>query len=169
MEKESIGEDWQRWLHEWGDRFLLFARQQVATAAEAEDLVQDAFIEIWTQRNLLPRLEPGLFFTRIRRLAIDRARQQQRRIRREQAFVDSAGAGMFESSPSGTSLDLEEALASLPQEQREVLVLRIWADQTFEEIGTTIGISPNTAASRHRYGLEALRRLMMETAHAPRT
>jgi RNA polymerase sigma-70 factor (ECF subfamily) len=46
----------------------------------------------------------------------------------------------------------------LPEEQREVLALKIWGEQTFEQIGASLGVPPNTAASRYRYALKTLRR-----------
>ncbi|BBM85383.1 RNA polymerase sigma factor [Candidatus Uabimicrobium amorphum] len=52
---------------------------------------------------------------------------------------------------------LTNGLSSLPQEQREVVVLKIWGNLTFKEIGTTVGISPNTAASRYQYALKHLK------------
>ena len=48
-------------------------------------------------------------------------------------------------------------LAALPAEQREVIVLKIWHEYTFEEIGELLEISPNTAAGRYRYGLQKLK------------
>jgi DNA-directed RNA polymerase specialized sigma24 family protein len=48
-------------------------------------------------------------------------------------------------------------LQLLPQDQREVIVLKIWHQHTFEEIGKLIDISPNTAAGRYRYGLQKLK------------
>ena len=53
-------------------------------------------------------------------------------------------------------------LEKLPPEQREVIVLKIWHEHTFEEIGDLLGISPNTAAGRYRYGLEKLRACLKE-------
>jgi RNA polymerase sigma-70 factor (ECF subfamily) len=49
------------------------------------------------------------------------------------------------------------ALEKLPGEQREVIVLKIWHEYTFEEIGELLELSPNTAAGRYRYGLQKLR------------
>ena len=49
-------------------------------------------------------------------------------------------------------------LARLPVEQREVIVLKVWHNYTFEEIGGLLEISPNTAAGRYRYGLHKIRR-----------
>ena len=48
-------------------------------------------------------------------------------------------------------------LKGLPADQREVIVLKIWHDYTFEEIGTILEISPNTAAGRYRYGLKKMK------------
>ncbi|MCX8089882.1 MAG: sigma-70 family RNA polymerase sigma factor, partial [Verrucomicrobiae bacterium] len=65
----------------------------------------------------------------------------------------------FERAPEAS--DAERAamrgLAALPQLQREVIVLKIWHQYTFEEIGALLGVSPNTAAGRYRYGMEKLR------------
>ena len=50
------------------------------------------------------------------------------------------------------------AVGRLPNEQREVLVMKIWNDLTFAEIASALGISQNTAASRYRYALAALKK-----------
>ena len=69
---------------------------------------------------------------------------------------------MWLESPDGsreTSLALQSALRMLPGEQREIVVLRIWGALTFEEAAAVIGISPNTAASRYRYGIAKLKEI----------
>jgi RNA polymerase sigma-70 factor (ECF subfamily) len=48
-------------------------------------------------------------------------------------------------------------LTELPVEQREVIVLKIWHQCTFEEIAAVMEIPANTAAGRYRYGLQKLR------------
>ena len=53
---------------------------------------------------------------------------------------------------------IETALKSLPAEQREVVVLKIWGGLTFQVIGEVLSISRDTAASRYRYALKACRR-----------
>ena len=55
------------------------------------------------------------------------------------------------------SLTLQSALAELPDEQREIMILRVWGQMTFEEAAATLDISPNTAASRYRYALAKLK------------
>ena len=43
------------------------------------------------------------------------------------------------------------------EDQRAIVHLKLWERQTFDQIAATLGISPNTAASRYRYGLDKLR------------
>jgi DNA-directed RNA polymerase specialized sigma24 family protein len=50
-----------------------------------------------------------------------------------------------------------ECLQKLPAEQREVIVLKIWHEHTFEEIGELLQLSPNTVAGRYRYGMDKMR------------
>ena len=50
-----------------------------------------------------------------------------------------------------------KCLADLPQDQREVIVLKIWHRYTFEAIADLLEISPNTVAGRYRYGIQKLR------------
>ncbi len=57
---------------------------------------------------------------------------------------------------------VERALAELPEEQREVFLLREKTEMTFEEIATLTGLSPNTVKSRMRYALERLQEALAE-------
>ena len=53
--------------------------------------------------------------------------------------------------------ELAVALGTLPEEQRAVVHLKLWAGLTFEAIAAALEIPPNTAASRYRYGIDKLR------------
>jgi RNA polymerase sigma-70 factor (ECF subfamily) len=53
--------------------------------------------------------------------------------------------------------EVSRALMSLPLEQREVVSMKCFDEMTFADIGKVLNISPNTAASRYRYGLQKLR------------
>lgn len=57
---------------------------------------------------------------------------------------------------------IEDALRTLPDPQRQVLVMRIWGELTFAQVADALDISPNTAASRYRYALENVRRQWRE-------
>ena len=55
---------------------------------------------------------------------------------------------------------LEGAVQQLSKDQQEVVVLKIWGELTFQEIADTLQISNNTAASRYRYALDKLKKLL---------
>ena len=56
--------------------------------------------------------------------------------------------------------EIEQALMGLSVEQRQVVAMKIWQDKTFAEIAEILDLSPNTAASRYRYALQALREVL---------
>ena len=60
---------------------------------------------------------------------------------------------------------MQRVLAKLPEEQREVVMLRIWGEMTFAEIAETLDENINTIAARHRYALAALKKLLPEECH----
>lgn len=145
---------------------LLFAKQFVGCVATAEDVVQDGFLRFWKSRESHPeeKRESHLYGC-VRWAALDYLRRAKRsRAREENYSADEATlSGRHESFEcpveSQETADLvESSLAKLPAEQREVVVLKVWAGLTLQEIGESLGISPNTASSRYRYALEALRR-----------
>ncbi|QJE98791.1 RNA polymerase sigma factor [Luteolibacter luteus] len=163
---------WQEWLAENGPRLILFARQQTRSSEDAEDIVQDALVK------LVEKLDANEFvggqeawipylFTAIRRLAIDLGRRDDRRKRREDFVSEEVESDQkdalhpwfeSESSDDETRQLLEAGLKELPPKFAEVVIMKIWGERTFAEIGEALEISQNTAASRYRYGLEALKK-----------
>ena len=170
MNPDFSDEPWRQCYRELAPKLLLFARQWVPSFADAQDVVQTAFVKFWRhQPGAGPEHYP-LLYSAVRSSALDLLRGNDRRLRREadpsvevvrdeEPFFDDAVERRDEAQL------IERALRRLPAEQREVLVLRIWAELTFAEIAATLGESINTVASRHRYALEALRRLLK--SHEP--
>lgn len=164
--------DWRAWLEAHGHKLLLFARQQTRSEQDAEDVFQDALV------RLLRKVNSGEFsggqeawmpylYTSIRRIAIDHGRRTDRRQRREELVGEEMSEERREEVHpwfDGGEADedvrtmIEEGLKELPEKFSEVIVLKIWGEKTFGEIGKLLGISQNTAASRYRYGLDRLRR-----------
>jgi RNA polymerase sigma-70 factor (ECF subfamily) len=170
MEETHDPSPWKEWFTAHGPKLLLCARQWTRSLADAEDVVQDAFVRFWRHQRNLPGDPQALLITSIRRAAFDLARRDGRRTAREQR-VDGglqSREDLFELLPGEGDerrLEIESALQRLPGEQREVLVLKIWQELTFEQIGAMLGISPNTAASRYRYALVALRKELESLCH----
>jgi RNA polymerase sigma-70 factor (ECF subfamily) len=61
-------------------------------------------------------------------------------------------------------LAIQSALGDLPEEQREIVVLRVWGQLTFEEAALALDIPANTAASRYRYALAKLKERLQPLA-----
>ena len=157
-------DDWTDWLARHGAALVLFARQWVPSYADAEDVVQEAFVRFWRSR---PQADDptAYLFACVRSHALDWRRGQSRRARREAAAArpertEPLFAPKLEQDERRAAL--EAAVAVLPAEQREVLVLKIWGGLTFAQIADALGLSPNTAASRYRYALAKLREQLTE-------
>ena len=160
MESAHPKDDWQTCFTQLGPALLLFARRWTNCRAEAEDIVQEAFVRFWRRQHSIENR--ALLYATVRSTALDHLRSDQRRARRE-AAVALDGAQHLE--PQFTTVDegqqmLAAAVERLPNEQREVVILKIWNELTFAEIGHVLEISQNTAASRYRYALGALKKIL---------
>ncbi len=164
MHNRHEDELWQDWFAELGPRLLLFARQQTRSEQDAEDVLQEVWVRLWRERHRLGvelTSARRFAFCAIRRAAIDLARRHDRRAAREQQVVADTDepvvwfAGDWETQERARVI--QTALDQVPTEQREVIVLKIWGELTFAEIAEVAEIPANTAASRYRLGLEALR------------
>ena len=161
MEDLPNHDSWKTWFQIFGPKLLLCARQWTRSAADAEDVVQDAFVRYWRHQRGLPGEPIALLVTSVRRAALDLARRESRRGNREERAHDCAEFPLSAFHPllegDERRAAIEDAMQRIPAAQREVLVLKIWAELTFDQIGDELNISPNTAASRYRYALAALR------------
>jgi RNA polymerase sigma-70 factor (ECF subfamily) len=158
MENVANHEDWKVCFSEYGPGLLLFARQWVRSSADAEDIVQEAFVKFWRRNHRIDNR--ALLYATVRSIALDLIRRDSRRARREaEAFSDVAQSSQPQFAVEDESQRaLAAAVDLLPHEQREVLVMKIWNELTFAEIGSALEISQNTAASRYRYALSALKK-----------
>lgn len=166
----QVSVSWEVWLRNNAARLLLFARQQARTEQDAEDILQEALIRlakkeaagefIGGQEAWLPYI-----YTSVRRLAIDYGRKEDRRLKREEMGYEKTEPEdypdpwlMSESGDDELRELIEAELRKIPAKFSEVIVLKIWGEQTFQQIADTLGISLNTVASRYRYGIDMLRK-----------
>lgn len=130
----------------------------------AEDVVHDVFVALaeTPQRLRLAGSLRSYLATCVANRARDRLRAQTRQRRRDR---DVGNAEEDEATPLGAVVRdeqwrrLAEALAQLPYEQREVIMLHLHGGLTFRAIADSSGVSINTVQSRYRYGIDRLRSL----------
>ena len=135
-------------------QILLYGRALGLSHSEAEDVLQETFAAL-LQREEEPD-EPKHYCLRsYRNRALNYRRGLWRRLTRELESQQWFERGSGDENPREKMAT--RCLAKLPAEQREVIVLKIWHEYTFDEIGQLLGLSPNTAAGRYRYGLQKLR------------
>lgn len=118
---------------------------------EAENVVQATLLAVWEAS----RVGATEDLERYARRAVHLNALRQRARRREHVPIDEAGH--VEAAAELGSGELERAILGLPPAQQAVLRLRFYAGMSFKEIGHSLAISMNTAASRCRYALRALR------------
>ncbi len=133
-------------------QMILYGRALGLSHVEAEDVLQETFLAVM-RLEVAPQQLDRYCLKVFRNRALNYRRGLFRRWIREresQAWFEPAERDCREDNAI-------ERLADLPAGQREVIVLKIWQQYTFEEIGVLTGTSPNTVAARYRYGLQKLR------------
>ena len=132
---------------------ILYGRALGLGHGEAEDVVQETFLALLQRAG--PPEEPERYCVRsFRNRALNYRRSFWRRLAREWESVRWFERSDGEPPEERAAM---RCLAELPVAQREVIVLKIWHEYTFEEIGELLDVSANTAAGRYRYGLEKMR------------
>jgi RNA polymerase sigma-70 factor (ECF subfamily) len=156
-------DDWTAWFDRHGAALVLFARQWAPDHTSAEDIVQEAFVRFWRSRHQANDSTAYLFAC-VRHCALDWQRSRQRQSKREEFAARTEAEPLFECpfEHAERFSALATALTELPEEQREVVIMKIWGDLSFAQIAEALGTSLNTTASRYRYGLDKLRRQLME-------
>ena len=133
----------------WARRLLAYMTTITRDRGRAEDALQNVFVKLATRRPDLR--DPGAYLYRAaRNEALTVSRRRPERSLAELEIFD-VGSGPEEAAT------LADALDQLPADQQEVVVLHAVEGLTFRDIAEILGIPPDTAASRYRYGLEKLR------------
>lgn len=140
----------------------------------AEDIFQDTFIKVLKTLRKGKYREEGKFLPWVLRIAHNLCIDHFRKNKRNPKVTNSDGFDIFDILPfSGDNVeqDIEKKQAhqkvrdlvnALPDEQKEVVILRHYAGLSFKEIATLTDVSINTALGRMRYALINMRRLVEE-------
>lgn len=140
----------------------------------AEDLFQDAFIKVIDTLKAGRYNDEGKFLPWVLRIAHNLCVDHFRKVKRSPSIKTSDNNDIFEVlnlSDAGAEHEIIEGqtrdkirqmIDLLPEDQREVIILRNYADLSFKEIATLTNSSINTCLGRMRYALLNLRKMMTE-------
>ncbi len=140
----------------------------------AEDIFQDVFIKIIDTIKAGKYTDEGKFLPWALRIAHNMCVDHFRKVKRTPTIRTADGSNIFdvlnfsEVSAEDTVMQrqtfdrVRKMIDMLPEEQKEVIILRHYADLSFKEISDLTKCSINTALGRMRYGLINLRRIMEE-------
>jgi RNA polymerase sigma-70 factor, ECF subfamily len=148
-------------------RLLRYSEMLTRNRADAEDALQSALMRIARKPKLLAAADrPWAYLVTI-------VRNESLKIVERRRPGMSLASMLASCRPEECPLEQEEsreqvqvALQKLPAQQGEVIVLKIWEEFTFAEIADLLGESPNTVASRYRYALEKLEKLLQPLAES---
>jgi RNA polymerase sigma-70 factor (ECF subfamily) len=158
IEPEMLGQ----WFESYSARLALYGRQWL-DADEAEDVVQDTFIRLMRQKSSPDNVKAWLFCA-VRNEAISRWRWNRRR-QNHRDEVEQLQADWFERDAKDP-MDMEsaqKALTTLPEDLREVVLLRIWGQMTLKEIGGILAQPVSTIFNKYQSAMELLRKKMEKT------
>ncbi len=142
----------------------------------AEDLFQETFIKIIKNLKKGKYNEEGKFLPWAIRIARNMAIDYFRKMKRMPTVTRSDGEDVFRKIKLAVDNHEEQMIRlekesmvravinKLPEEQRQVLILRHYGDLSFKEIAAMTGVSINTALGRMRYALNNMRKMMEHTS-----
>ena len=146
----------ERLWREYADRLILYAASILGDRAAAEDVVQSVFLRLLAAPGIIDS-EAGFLFRAVRNESVDATRSARRASRaRERLFDVSAVDPREEAELAEFRARVELQLAALPDEQREVVVLKIWGGLIFPEIADVLGATEKSVEHRYYRALEAL-------------
>lgn len=146
----------ERLYEQHGPGLLAYASSVLGERAAAEDVLHQLFLKLLAGRVSIDGEPLAYLYRAVRNASLNAQRSAARLVELGSRDV------WFEAAPlmRDEALGLQTALVEIPQEQREVIVLRIWGGMTLQEASALLDIPLNTAASRYRYGLAKLRERM---------
>jgi RNA polymerase sigma-70 factor (ECF subfamily) len=151
-----------------------FVYRYVQSVEAAKDLVHEAFLRLWQQRDKVDLGGPtarSYLYTIARYQSLDHLRRRRVELRWQRQYSDPVmvdhGAALAadpheEFADKETAAAIQGAVDSLPRRQREVLLLRWQRQASYEEIAQALGISPKTVAVHLSRAVQHLREMLTQ-------
>ena len=159
---ENLEQVFNQIVKDYSERLYWHVRRMVGTHEDADDLLQDIFLKIWTA---LPSFRgEAQLYTWVWRIATNETLNwlRKERVRAALRFqsVDAEMERRIMADPyfNGTAAQRElfKALAKLPEKQRQVFVMRWWDELSYEEISAITGTSVGALKASYDIAKEKL-------------
>lgn len=149
-------------LMDWVPRLRRYARALIRHPEDADDLVQATLERAWSKSGSWPKVTDmrAWLFTLMHNLYVDQARRPGLTLVTLDDDAMDAAATTTPHDAHATLLDLQAALARLPAEHQEVILLVALEDMSYAEVAKALGVPIGTVMSRLSRGRERLRELM---------
>lgn len=161
--------EFERLVDAYLDRLVRFAVRKLGNREDAEDIVQNVLVGVFRDRAKRRGVAAvgSYLYRSVSNACTDRLRTKNySAVFREEFDIEAQLAAGDNPSDLAAATDewhrAERLLASLPQDQAEVVRLRVFDELRLSEIAELIGCSVNTVCSKLRYGFQKLRHLMAE-------
>ena len=151
---QQLGE----WVDEWQDALFRYAFFRVGNRADAEDIVQDAFLKAASVPAAIKNPKAYLFRT-VTNGCIDSLKRKSKLLPIEQQMTTPSQSDEFEAQQEQQRI--AQLLGKLPDKQAEVIRLHIHANLKFTEIAEVLEIPATTVKSRFTSGIERLKQLFI--------
>ncbi len=154
------------------DRIYRFIYSKVYDRDVTEDIFQDTFIKVINTLKKGNYNEEGKFLPWVMRIAHNLVIDYFRKNNRMPKFESNDNFNIFSVLSDGdlnaersmikdqVQSDVKRLIQELPEDQKEVLIMRMYKDMSFKEISEQTGVSINTALGRMRYALINLRKVI---------
>ena len=153
-------------------RIFNFINSKVLNRVAAEDIFQETFIKVIKTLKCGKYNEEGKFLPWVMRISYNLVIDFFRKNKRIPLYENRDEFDIFQrigdesQNIEGELIDqqvvedLQKLIVSLPEDQKEVLIMRLYRDMSFKEIAESTGVSINTALGRMRYAVLNLRKLV---------
>lgn len=143
------------------DRLYGYAHLRSASHAEALDIVQDTFVDLWSALGRFTYRSSGHFYSFVFTILKRRLYRHYRTHVRTESIDDLAPGEHPRSEAVIDDPDgMRELVGQLSEKYRDVVTLRYWSGLSFAEIADTLGQSETNVKVRHHRALKQLRELM---------
>ena len=160
---ESLEQVFNKIVHDYSERLFWHVRRMVNSHEDADDLLQDIFLKIWTA---LPSFRgEAQLYTWVWRIAtnetLNHLRKERVRAALRMQSIDAEMEHRIEADPffNGTAAqrELAKGLAKLPEKQRQVFVMRWWDELSYEEISAITGTSVGALKASYHIAQEKIK------------